>query len=198
MDTTIYRVAIRGDTPMIQHSTDGMLDTDARVIELRTLAKKTASKRTAAEIARIAELETSLSIYWKGDRPTIPAANIRATIEKAARMTKDGPRVRRGLVVNSAEFHSADYSDSDNREDIIQKAMFQSVVKVGQSRVVRTRAMFKDWRIVAEIECLDDLVDRAALTRWLEAAGRLIGLGDWRPDTSGIHGRFSVESVEAV
>ena len=41
----------------------------------------------------------------------------------------------------------------------------------------------------------EELVDKAKLTAWLAVGGRRIGLGDWRPEKSGVFGRFDVEDV---
>ena len=41
----------------------------------------------------------------------------------------------------------------------------------------------------------EELVDQAKLTAWLAVGGGRIGLGDWRPEKSGVFGRFDVESV---
>ena len=63
---------------------------------------------------------------------------------------------------------------------------------------MRTRALFRDWRATITMDALDEFVDARALEQWATIAGRLIGLGDWRPDCSGVHGRFAVESVEKM
>ena len=140
----------------------------------------------------MARLEIDMAIYWRSDVPYMPAANIRAVIETAARLTKDGPRVRRGLVVRAVEFASSDIAECTDRDQIVQKVRFQNVVKIGQRSIVRTRALFTEWSVTATIEVLDELVDAEALRGWLDTAGRLIGMGDWRPDKSGDHGRFVV------
>ena len=198
MDVTTYTLTIVGEPPgMLQHSTAGMVDADQRVQELRALvAKSKASKRTGAEIDRIASLETELSIYWRDDRPHLPAANVRAVIEKAARTLKDGPRVRRGLLVQTVRFDCADYAPDTSKAEIIKEAHFPSPVKVGRATIMRTRALFREWRAEVVVDCLDELVDSLALERWANIAGRLIGLGDWRPDCSGEYGRFTVESIK--
>ena len=41
----------------------------------------------------------------------------------------------------------------------------------------------------------EELVDKEKLTAWLARRGRRIGLGDWRPEKSGVFGRFDVEGV---
>ena len=200
MDLSTYLIRIVGQHPgTIMHSTRGMIDSDKRVIALRQLVKRTtASKRTEAETNRIAQLETELSIYWDDGQPILPAANIRAAIEKGARTLKDGPRVRRGLTVDSVAFHSDDYPAGASIAEIVEATRFVSPVKVGRSTVMRTRALFKSWRADITIKAMDDMVDAAALKRWFTIAGNMIGIGDWRPDCSGSHGKFDVVSVERV
>ena len=200
MDITTYTLTLVGESPgLLMHSTEGMNDLNPRVQDLRALAKKTASKRTGSEIDRIAHLEAELSIYWNEDGlPHLPAANVRACIEKAARTLKDGPRVRRGLQVLGVEFTSSQFDADTPREQIVKDSHLVSPVKVGRSTVLRTRARFREWKAVVTVEALDELVDAEALERWAQIAGRLIGVGDWRPDTSGVYGRFSVDSVEVA
>ena len=192
MDVSSYSIEITGESPgVIMHSTDGMIDTDPRVKELRVLTKKTASKRTSGEIDRISQLETDLSIYWREGRPHLPAANVRAAIEKAARTLKDGPRVRRGLLVQGVTFRSSVFDGDTPRDAILEAVRFVRPVKVGRSTVMRTRALFPDWSATVTVDALDELVDAEALQRWAGIAGRLIGIGDWRPDCSGEYGRFT-------
>lgn len=197
MDISTYTLKLTGETPgMLMHSTAGMIDTDPRVKELRVLAKKTASKRTGAEIDRISHLETVLSIYWRKGRPHLPAANVRACIEKAARTLKDGPRVRRGMMVQRVEFASPVFDDGTTEDEIVERTRFITPVKVGRSTVMRTRALFEKWSARITVDALDELVDSDALLRWANIGGRLIGIGDWRPDCSGEHGRFTVELLD--
>ncbi len=196
LSISTYRFSLEGKHPgMIQHSPAGMDAANPGVVELRKLAKKTASKRTDGEIHRIGELETILSIYWSGDRPTLPEANVRACIEKAARTLKDGPRVRRGLIVQSVSFESKDYPEDATKEEIVACTRFVVPVKVGRSSVMRTRALFKDWRATVTVEVLDEMVDQQALRQWLNIGGRMIGIGDWRPDNSGSYGRFTTGEI---
>ena len=198
MDIKTYTLTIVGEAPgMLQHSTAGMVGADSRVQDLRALvAKSKASKRTTADIERIASLETELAIYWRDDRPHLPAANVRAAIEKAARTLKDGPRVRRGLLVQTVRFGCADYAPDTSKAEIIEGARFVAPVRVNRATVMKTRALFREWRAEVVMDCLDGLVDSAALERWATIAGRLIGIGDWRPDCSGEYGRFTVESIK--
>ena len=66
----------------------------------------------------------------------------------------------------------------------------------GGKGILRTRAKFDcPWSVVGVADVDKELVDKAQLTAWLALGGRRIGLGDWRPEKSGVHGRFDVEDV---
>ena len=59
------------------------------------------------------------------------------------------------------------------------------------ARIMRTRAMFQQpWSCTFTLDCDDELIDQERIERWLDIAGRRIGLGDWRPEKSGDYGRF--------
>ncbi|MHA2068823.1 MAG: hypothetical protein ACXABY_31055 [Candidatus Thorarchaeota archaeon] len=65
----------------------------------------------------------------------------------------------------------------------------QSLVRVGPSRIMRTRPRFHNWAADIILEFDDEFVDLDTVKRWVEVAGRQVGLCDWRPK----FGRFEVE-----
>ena len=197
----LYRARVEGREPgVIMHSTAGMagmVGGDGPRKELQKLTNVTAAKRGQAQHHRIAQIETDFSIYWDAEnRPHLPPALFRAVIEKAARMTKDGPRVRRGVRVLGATF-DAPQNEGLDRPGIVERAIFTTVVKVGRSSNIRARARFYPWSAEVTIGA-SKVADRDALFEWLSRAGSLIGVGDWRPDCSGVHGCFDVVDLEPV
>ena len=75
--------------------------------------------------------------------------------------------------------------------------------KVGTSKHIRVRPMFKSWALVTTLVVPDPKesgLTREVLQKILDKAGSLCGLGDWRPSsrTPGQFGRFkaTVEPVE--
>ena len=133
------------------HSTAGMSGLTSGSPELRKelsrLTNVTTSKRTPDQNQRIAEIECEFAIYWQADRPIITAPVFRSAIEQAARVTKDGPRVRRGLQVLDTTFDSPLITAANgDRHALITAAATQHVVKVGQQRIIRTRGGFPEWR----------------------------------------------------
>lgn len=63
----------------------------------------------------------------------------------------------------------------------------------GQNMTRRPR--LKDWELEFEIEAEDE-IPKEVLMEGLERAGKYVGIGDWRPATKGIHGKFIVTKFE--
>lgn len=66
-------------------------------------------------------------------------------------------------------------------------------VKVGTSKHVRVRPRFNRWSCSGRLVIVDDSISRTVLGQILEIAGRLKGIGDWRPGgpTPGPFGTFT-------
>ena len=70
---------------------------------------------------------------------------------------------------------------------------------VQRNRILRTRARFETpWGLEARLFAAADLIAPERLREWLEFAGQRIGLGDWRPERSGSHGRFRVAALDPI
>lgn len=67
--------------------------------------------------------------------------------------------------------------------------------KIGTSKHIRVRPIFRTWEIAGSIAVWDEQIDLKALTSILEFSGQYKGLGDWRPGgkTPGPYGTFTVE-----
>ena len=78
-------------------------------------------------------------------------------------------------------------------EELQKTTQFTVPVVVQRSRILRTRAKFDmPWSATFTVEVYDDEVGREHLEQWLSISGRAIGLGDWRPEKSGVYGRFEL------
>lgn len=193
-----YRVKIGGTSALIMHSAAGLDPLLPINVEKQEITRKRGSNRTAADDARLQELETIGSLWLdRTGAPTIPASAIRAVIETGARKLKQGPQVREGLVVTETSFTYDTERYGTSIEDLGHSTQFTIPVVVQRNRILRTRAMFETpWSCDFELDCDDELVSTEHLERWLDIAGRRIGLGDWRPEKSGQYGRFKAESIE--
>ncbi len=189
-------VKIVGESPILMHNGDSAYSKSPQKAEIETIISKGSRNLTESDEARLRELETYVSLWLKGSEPTIPVTAIRSCIETAARKTKEGPAVREGLVVLDADFRYDKERYGNSIEAICRNAQFTTVVVVQRKRRPRTRAQFNlPWECTFKVDFDEELVDHSRLERWLDIAGRRIGLGDWRPEKSGSFGRFKVVSI---
>ena len=195
----LYRISIEGIEPLIQHSARGLDPFEDLKREAATITKKRGSNRTEADDARLREIDCELSLWLDDEgRPTVPPAALRSCIETGARKLKQGGQVREGMIVLDSAFTYDREALGETVAELSQKAQFTVPVRVGQSRVLRTRARFDEWAVEFTVECDPEQVDATQLAEWLDIAGRRIGLGDWRPEKSGRFGRFKTLAIEEV
>lgn len=167
------------------------------------IIRKTESKRSIDETENLHYYDTLRSLWLDSqERPCIPQAVIRTVLESGARTEKSGGEIRSNVIVESTEFTFDEEKLGTTPPEWGRTLQFNAGVKVGQVRHNRSRALFPlPWSVVAvlDVEDLDSgapSVDATQIERWLKLAGRRVGIGDWRPAKSGVHGRFVVSAVE--
>ena len=195
-----YEIRIEGISPIIMR--DGALGLNTRSpakVEMAELSRKRGSNRTVADDARLAELDCQISLWLMGGSPTIPQGAIRAMIEESARKLKQGPQVREGLIVMESTFHYDTEKYGTTLVDLGKRCQFTVPVRIGQARVLSTRAKFDlPWSCAFKLDTDPEQVDERQLAVWLKIGGRRIGLGDWRPSKSGHFGRFETTAINQL
>lgn len=193
----LYRCRIAGASPVIHQSSLGV-DTRSPISrEISAITTKKGSNRTEADDDRLRELECVRALWLdQADKPAIPAEAIRSAIETGARKRKQGAQVREGLIVLSSAFEYDVDRYGRTLEQLGRTTQFVVPVVVKRNRIMRTRAKFDPpWACKFTVDVDEELIDRDQLMEWLDIAGRRIGIGDWRPEKSGVYGRFQTESV---
>lgn len=189
--TLTYRIT--GDAPLIMHNGALANPLSAASKQLKQVSSK--KKKTDADFERMAEIEFKAGLYMDDDSgPVIPGENIEATIYSAAKITKEGKTAKSACFVPK---HAVlQYAGPRDADGLWQDERFRNCVgvKVGMSRIMRTRPIFKDWAAVIEVEYEDSVVNEEQVDRWVHAAGTQVGLCDWRPRC----GRFTAEKLAAV
>lgn len=71
------------------------------------------------------------------------------------------------------------------------------VIPSTKGRIMRYRPIFKDWKLLFEIE-FEDEIPADVIKEALEIAGKYVGIGDWRPAKKGKFGKFQVTSFQEV
>lgn len=194
----LYKVIVAGVSPIIHHNGAAGLDTRSPISrEIATITSKRGGNRTETDDNRLRELECQRSLWLDEEgAPTIPPTAIRACVEGGARKKKQGPQVRGGLVVLKTSFIYDKEKYGSTLEELGHSVQYTVPVVVQRNRILRTRARFDTpWSCAFEVDVDDGLIDESQLVEWLGIAGRQIGLGDWRPQTSGTHGRFTLKEI---
>lgn len=69
-------------------------------------------------------------------------------------------------------------------------------VVIGKSRVLRCRPYWQPWRMRVPFEIDTAILAPSQVEEALSLAGRIIGIGDYRPEKGGGFGRFTAEIVK--
>jgi len=180
-------VRLRGTSPTIIHSGQmaNPMNKFAKALKVITGKRKKADE----DFEAMAKIEFMGSLYLCADgSPGWPGENIEAMLCEAARKSKEGKIAKMAIFVDGV--CPLIYAGPKTADGLWEKEEFRIVaaVKVGMSRVMRTRPIFRQWELVVPIQYDEKLIDEANVLTWVNVAGAQIGLSDWRPR----YGRFSV------
>ena len=194
MNDTI-KVMLTGTSPLLMHNgaTSDPLHPDTQY--LAEAAKK--RSKTMDDLLELAKREWECSIYRRNGYPHMPADNLHTCIYSAAKKFKEGPvfvgggcRVANvqwcpGTNLPVTDMWAISQDEEDERTFVDRRS-----VRVGQSRVARTRCVFHEWTCAFDLLTGDE-IDEDIIDRWFRTAGKVIGLGDYRLQKGGLHGAFT-------
>ena len=66
----------------------------------------------------------------------------------------------------------------------------------GSKKVLKTFPIIYDWEGDLTVYVLDETITEKVFKKHVEEAGKLIGIGRWRPRNNGLYGRFDVLGIE--
>ena len=188
-------IEITGTTALLMHG-DALADP---LSDLTKDFKRVSSKRTKTDddYEAMARMEFRAALYVGADGGVvIPAPNIVKCLIEGARITKSGAKVERGLVVAATDFPLT-FDGPRDLGDLYRDKRFVSrmTVKVGTSRTVRCRPIFRSWGLVASVLVDTRVLGVEELGDIARNAGQMIGLGDYR--RGGGFGRFDARVTPA-
>lgn len=182
---------LTGNRPMLMHNGRLANPLDPWTQQLKALNAK--RKKTDEDLMAILQAEARGAIYETPDGVLgFPTQNVWRCVYDSAKAFKLGEDIKRSLsfedvieplgvhgvgVVNVESF-LADTANIDYRP-----------VKIQRAKVMRARPVARNWTTSHKFELLDDVLNPRDLVPVLQRAGRLVGLGDWRPT----YGTFDVE-----
>lgn len=183
------QLTIIGKRPLVMHN--GQL-ADPLNPYAQELAKLTATRKKTDEMhTRIGKLEFEASLYWDDemDCPVITSETIERCIVEGAQKSRLGKQFKAGVYCTEPVFR-LNHKGPKTIEGLYKAGFyFRKLVRVQSSRMARTRPRFDEWSVDIELEYSPDLVNEEHIIKALSDAGKLVGIGDWRPK----YGQFIVE-----
>lgn len=189
------RITLTGQTPLLMHN-DRLVDPlDPHTRELKRLTSIRNPSDEVLEERYRAEFVGALR-WSEANGPHLLGTQIHKSVVEAARLSKGGRSVERGLIMlpESVEV-PLHYDGPVDPDDLWKEGFFyRCSVGIGKKRVMRTRPRFRQWGADADFELLPDILNPDALADYAATAGRVIGVGDGR--IIGF-GRYAAEVAEA-
>jgi len=188
-------ITLTGTCPMLQHNgrLANPIDPHTRALKALT-AKRT---KTDDDLVEIMVTEARGGCWETPDGQLgLPTAAVWRSIYDAAKAFKLGEQIKRSLLFADPTHVDALIIDGDTHDcDVWLKDdnhIDYRPVKVKTSKVMRARPLIPTgWQSTHTFDLLDDVMDARDLIPVLERAGRLVGVGDWRPT----YGRFAVDAA---
>jgi hypothetical protein len=186
-------VKITGTHPMLMHNGRLANPIDPWTRQLKALTGK--RKKTDEDLYEIARVEARAGCWETTDGLLgVPSGAVWRCFYDSAKQFKLGTTVKKSLyfddiveplTIDGAKVHCDDFvADFENVD-------YRSV-KIQSSKVMRARTKIPvGWETIHSFELFDDVLDVRDLQPVLTSAGRLYGLGDWRPT----YGRFTVDVI---
>ncbi|MEV0611168.1 hypothetical protein AB0I61_32965 [Polymorphospora rubra] len=188
-----FTIVCEGTSPLLMHNARLVDPLDTVVKQIKEVSGKT--RKTDQDHAEMAHLEWLGGIYFDPQiGPFVPAPNLQKCLVEGARLSKDGKKIERGVLIETMAI-PVRYDGPRQLEALYADKRFvhRAPVKVGMVRVMRTRPIFPRWSLQATGVYDDSVIDLANLRNAAQTAGSLIGIGDGRPT----YGRF-VCTVDAA
>jgi len=185
-------VHIEGRSPLLMHNGQLADPMNPIVRAIKNLTSK-GKKKTDDDLAEIARLEWMGGLYIGDDGgPCVPGEVIEAMLKQAAKKTRQGKDADAAIISDGN--WPLIYDGPRDPVALWESRRFYKACSAGiqKARVWRTRPMFVKWALRFDVEFMIDVVNRDDVITWINTAGRLIGLCDWRPK----FGRFVVVKVE--
>lgn len=167
--------------------------------------KSVSSKRvkTDADHIEMGRIEFLGSLHMHEELgPVLPGACVVAAINAAARKTKEGQLAKCAVFAAAPGYFRLEYDGVRDPEAMFadesprptpgaEGFRFTSLVTRQKARVVSVRPIYHDWYADVSLMYEDSIINFAQLDRWIQKAGTMCGLCEWRPT----HGRFTAKCL---
>ena len=182
MKTAAFHVI--GTSPLLMHSTKGMEREGSSAPKMSK--KKIPSAQEEAEAGTYRDSDGNLYL---------PCIFFRQALVSAGKGRKIGKQFATTLFKGSV--FDADRGvplvNPSTGEIIEEYAIDERPVVIGKARVLRARPRFDEWSADVLLDYDEEAIQPAEILDALTAAGKRVGVGDYRAEKGGWFGRFRVE-----
>ena len=179
--TEKIKVTIEGTTPLLFN-------------RFRDVAIEGKSKKRTGAMAET-EIEDKLYQDEKG-KTQLPATYLRNSIVEASKQFKivgKGKSTYSKLVASTVDIEPFYIELKADKFEIFRISAVNPMTK---GRMMTERPKYNKWSASFEIVLNDESVPVEVINEILEHAGKYVGIGDWRPQTKGMFGKFMITSFK--
>lgn len=181
-------VSITGVSPLLMHNGQTADPLNKFSKAMKEVSGK--RKKTDEDYAELSRIEWLAGLYVnESEKLILPSISLEAAIIDGAKKSKLGKAFKSSVFVNDDAVLNIG-TKYKVASELWKNEAFRDVrgVRIGQSRVMRTRPIFREWSSSFVVMYDDEQVNLGDVQRALVDAGRISGVGDFRPK----FGRFDV------
>lgn len=148
------------------------------------------------------EIDSNGNVLFDGfSEPFVPADSLKAAIGESSKALNNrmGSAFARGVQIH--DDMPLSYEGPKDCNGMWNQGLYRNDggSRNGGKLIWITRPCFPvGWQVGFRLFCDSSQVELAVLEDMIQAAGRYIGLGSWRPANGGRFGRFTLDQFEAV
>lgn len=175
--------------PLLTHNERLASNMDEYAVRMKAISSK--RKKTEDDFAELARIEFAGGLYLNDDGLiSLPGWNVLRSIQDGAKLNKLGRHVQRAMVMTGPDMIPIKHDGPSTPETAWAAGCYdQRAVKVGTSKVTRTRPCFRNWMVEATAAVDTNILSIEDLRMCADNAGSMAGIGDYRPR----FGRFTAE-----
>lgn len=177
----VLNVKIEGVAPLLMHNV-AMANPLGNYRRLSKPINAKGKNKTDADHEALALLDWEHGLYVKDGKIIIPDLMFERALVTAAKNTRKGKQAASGIVVEGdsiLEFPDMRLTVADLSR--IPKYFDTRPVVVDRKRIMRTRPIFYEWAAAFRVLWDDSLLTINEVDTFIETAGSLCALGDYRP-----------------
>jgi len=172
---------IEGVSPLLMHNGQLANPLNPLVKQMKAVTGK--RKKTDDDHAELSRLEFRAGLYLSAaGQVEIPSEILESCLVEGAKKSKLGKQFKSAIAIY--ENSPLDYGEMLTVDQLWERSEeFADVrgVKVGTSRVMRTRPIFRNWKLSFTVSFNPELLNPEQIVLAVQDAGTQVGLCDYRP-----------------